>query len=542
MRLEINGIVADYEGKIAITRQTFDANNPEIRLLDITNKIVLPKTTNNKKIFNLPDDLSLPALNVLFPAKIIDTFFLFNGFGFLTEVGNEWKFQLVDKSKSFFDDINKKLNELDFEDENIIYGATAYNTLKNISSSVWVWPIVQMHESVSETNLQYLRPHFNFWNILNKIFTSRGYSVVIDSDIIQTIGLQANSKDFFFTSYQKTLNGTTLGALTVNDFNFGVTVGASSLNVGANNKTAFRLRGWVDSIGGGLIKFNDDEIVIKDGLNYYDETTSELLDAVAITLTGSATFDNVYLYTIIKESSFDNLATFAPSGYMVKVFDNLPDLSQKDLFKDALIITNSIIVPDNLNKVINLQSLGSLNKLNVVDWSNKLIDKTDIIRNDIANLCKKNLLQYANGIGDSYFNTSIEFIEDEKTFLKFNYFGSVDKTYFAVYNNYIIDADGNNVRDKSEGLRIVSINGIYAKFEPLKWSNLVLNYYNSLFNSFLDPREIVLSFNLKKLDVINFDPLKLIYLSQFNCNFIIESINNYIDGEFTQVKILKYVR
>lgn len=542
MKLEINGLEADFEGDLAITRQTFDSDNVGIKLIDISNKVVLPHSDKNKKIIGNFNRLESDSLDVNFDAKIIDSYFLFNGAGFLSEAGNTWRFQLADKSKVLFDDMKKKLNELDLESDDFVYGSSAYNELREKTESVWIWPIVQMHESVIATDLQYLRPHFRMWNLLQNIFDSRGYSLDFDTDLIQGLGIQSNSKDFLFTSYQKTLNGLSIGDLSSNDHSNLVTTTFFTIDVGTN-KTAFRLRGTANSIGESKITFNDDEIILSDGENVYDETTSELEGVVTIGLTGNVNFVDTLLYTIIKESSFTDLAAFNPSGFLVKTYDNMINVSQIDLFKDALIYTNSIIVPDNLRAEINIKSLNRLNPQNKVDWSEKFIDKSDSVKSALGGLSQKNLLTYKNGVGDFHFNTQIDHIKDEDDYIKLRYSGSPDKEDYAVYNVYeteVVDEVTNNVRADGSELRIVFVDGYNGKFTPVNWTNIVQNYYSNYFESLRKPRQLTAKFNLKKLDVVGFDPLELVYLDQFNSNFIIESINNYIVGREVTVKLLKY--
>jgi len=467
---------------------------------------------------------------------------LFQGIGFLKNTGNEWKIQLVDASKTFFDDISKDLKELDFESHDFTYGATAYNTLKNLSSSVWVWPIVKMHETVSETDLTYLRPHFSFWTLLSAIFTTRGKALTMDTNLIQNLAIQANSEDFKFTSFQKTLNGSTVGTLLTNDFNFGTTLGVATIDVGLLNKTSFRLRGNITSVAGGSLKFNDDEIEIRPGTNYYDEETSELTGLVTVALTGDASFDNTLLYTLISENSFDNIGSFAPSGYRVKVYDNMPLISQKDLFTDALTLTNSIIIPDNFNGTINLVSLNGLNSENKVDWSAKYIEDSETISSEVDKLSQRNNLTYDNNVGNAFFDTALAFIKKENDYIKLRYSGSPDRANFAVYNVYHVDADTNNVRNDRDYLRLVHITGIYGRFTPINWANLTTGYYSGMFDSLYKPRVIHAKFNLSKLDVIGFEPLKLVYLKQYNANFIVQSIEQYIPNELTTVKLLRYGR
>lgn len=542
MRLQINGKEVDYEGKIAISRQTYDANNLGIRLIDISNQIVLPKTERNKRIILGANRLESEALDVYYNAKVIDSYFIFSGVGILKNAGNSWKMQIIDGSKQFFESLKNDIKELDFESDDFVYGPSAYGTLKNLSTSPWVWPIVQMHESVSETNLQYLRPHFSFWSLLQKTFSSKGWTIEMDTDICENLAIQANSKDFKFTSFQKTLSGSAVGALTTNDFAFGVTLTAITIALGTN-KTSFRIRGNVTSNGESKLKIGDDEIIFNDGTAFYDEETSELDGTVTVSLSGSVNFSDVLFYTIIKESSFDNLADFTPTGYRVKVYDNLPEISQKDLFKDALTLTLSVIVPDSQQKKITLKTLANLNALNKIDWSDKLINDSETINSGVDGLAEKNNLVYENSFGKAFFNTDLSFLDNETDYIKLRYAGSPDKEDFAVYNVYEVDSDSNNVRKSDEGLRIVYVSGDYGKFAPVGWKQLKANYYNNYVTLCLNkPRQIKALFNLKKLDVVGFDPMKLIYLEQYNAIFLVQAIEKFIPGELTEVKLLRYGR
>ena len=118
--------------------------------------------------------------------------------------------------------------------------------------------------------------------------------------------------------------------------------------------------------------------------------------------------------------------------------------------------------------------------------------------------------------------------------------GSVDTEDFAIYNTYIFDDSGNVVRSNQDGIRLIAREGDFGKFRRIDWDNLVIYFYSLYFQSLNKPRQITAKFNLSKLDVIGFDPMKLIYIEKFNSNFIVEKITNFIPGELTQVKLLKY--
>jgi hypothetical protein len=288
--------------------------------------------------------------------------------------------------------------------------------------------------------------------------------------------------------------------------------------------------------------FGDDIFTFQDGEHYYDLTTSENEGVVLISSSGTLEFKNTLLYTTIAEKSFDDLDSFDPTSFKVKTYDNLPDLNQIDLFRDAIKYTLSIITPDSLNRIVKLRTLANLSTQNRYDWTEKYIEDSETISSNIGGISKKNLITYINKVGDGFFNSSIDYLKDESTYLAFRYAGSADKANHAVYNTYEVDSDGNNVRKSSEGIRVVAIDVYNGKFTPLNWDNLTVNYYNDYFKALNKPRQIVCNFNLSKLDVLGFDFLKMVYLRQYNAIFVVQVIENFIPGEKTTVKLLRYGR
>ena len=563
MRLEVNGYNVDLGNTIiSISRAAIDVNNLSVKKIDFTNRFNLPKTQNNNQIFGSPYLVNSDNDNLdrTFPAKLIDQFFLFNGKGFLKELSNKFKFQLAEKSKEFFNALNENINKLDFESDDFTYNTTSYNNLKLVSSSIWVWSVISQHEDkllaktlfeTGDAKLKFTRPLFSFKTILEKIFDSQQWSLNYDEELIDCLAITSNAKHFFVTSYQKTLNGLivvsgsqNLTGLDTYDFSNNVALTSTTIDI-YNTKTAFRLRGGISAnsemkitirstIGSDVV---NEEFYINEETTEIDITTDEfssdtgnnsieiLFDGV-----GPITFENLLLYTIIEEAELGNFDDNNLLDYRVKVYDNLPDIRQIDIFKDAVLIVNGIIKPDSLNKSITIQSLKYLSKLNSYDWSAKFDKGSGILSAQFENYAKTNYLIYDNDdtidpiIGKSFFQVDNDSLKDTYNAIELRYSASREVTI----NNYIM-ADMNIYSD-TERLNELNNRLLYvyndptntftiARFNQIDWRNLKENYFSDFFSSLYRARILTGKMKLNKLDVLGFDFLKLIYIDDYKSYF-----------------------
>lgn len=593
MRLEINGIEADVTQLITLTRQVIDIENMATRLVDVTNSFSLPKTNVNQQIFESGDIVGSDnnKIDGFFTAKIIDQFFLFNGYGYINEINGSYKFQLIELSKSIFDNMNKPIKELDFESDDFTYNIAGYNSLKLLSSSVWVWPIISMHEKKTSTetviptttnaNLTYLRPSFRLKTILDKAFEDNNWSITYDP-LIDQLAISSNHENFYVTSYQKTLDVTynpagtpvNLTGLNTNDFENVISTTNTVINIGTI-KTRFRLRGTIitnatitiifkgtSSVAGDV---TTEQLTIYSGTNEVDYTTGyfETSDAghnieIFINGTGSIEFDDTLVYTIIEEEDLGDLSTNQLIGYRVKAYDNLPEIDQIDIFRLTLVITNSVIIPSSLDKSIELKNLNYSKNYNY-DWSDKFVQGSENIKNILPEYAQTNYLEYDNDetvnprLGRSSFIVNNTVLKDEQSFITLNFGASnevdVSGQTIAHFNIYGLNPEVGATDYK----RINTLNkrlvycyndggGTYtlARFLQVDWGTIKANYYEKFFNSLYRLRYIEAYFNLNKLDVLGFDFERLVYVDYFKSNFIVLGIEDFRADRFTKVKMLKY--
>ena len=580
MKLEVNGIEADVSNSvIAINRTAINLENLSLRQIDFTNRFKLPKSNVNKQIFGSPQIMNSNnnGFDLLYDAKLIDQFFLFNGKGKLTEFDKKYfSFQLIEASREFFDDLNKPIYDLDFEDDDFTYNSANFTALNTPGTSVFVWPLISMHEDKSSAKLTrtYVRPCFLFKIILNKIFTSRDWTLEYDEDFIDSIGLSSNHKTFKVTSYQKTINTTysvggtdNIDNLDTNDFEHGVTTASETIDI-SDTSTAFRFRGLITTdadmtitIKGTASPSGDikqEVIQLFEGINNIDFTSDKFSTDDAnhsiefiISGTGDIIFTDCLLYTIIEEEDFADLSTNPLDDYRVKAYDNLPNLNQIDIFRAAIIWTNSIIVPDSLNKKIELKTLKFQSLLNSKDWSEKYSSHSEKVKNYYSSYGQVNYLEYDNDetisyiLGRGQFEINNEGLKDTNTLITMPFSASRDiEISSKTLAEFFIYEDTQRIEDNDLNRRVVYIyqsGSYYGRFTDLDFTTIISQYYKDLFDSMKRLRLVNCEMNLNKLDVLGYDFRELVYIAYFKSYFIVLSIDDFIPNKLTNVKLLKYL-
>jgi len=589
-KLEVNGKEIDLSTQlIALTRQVIDPSSPTTRLIGISNKFELPITQNNKEVFDFPFTLNSDSLSLdkNYPAKYIDQTPIFDGIGFISEYNrNTFSFQLADKTKDLFDNLKDEIKKLGFDDQDIIFDQTNYDTLKLPSSSrLWIWPIVSMHEdrtidksrfTAGNDGLKYSRPMFSLNYLLNSLVNNQGWTFENDQDLSESVCISANHTKFYVTSYQKTINEALvlsgsqhLTGLNTVDFNKGNVLDSTTINIGGT-KQKFRLRGEIEADSQVRIKIKGTEsVTLKETVQEFivdssqteidltskdfSSSTNDIAIEVLIEGNGNFEFKNTLLYTIIEEQDFGDLAANPLLDYKVKAYDNFLKISQLDLFKLSAILTNSIYEPDSFTKNIKIKSLKNLSKLNSVDWSDKYDQDTRTVGNILTKAGQNNELVYDNddtidsSVGKDTFKIFNESFEDVKEYLKipFSATNDIELNGFSIGD---FDIYNDTKRENDLNPRILyfyndSAPGTYTlgRFLELDWRSLKANYYKNWFDSSYRTRVIEGYADLNKLDVLGFDFTQLVYIDSEKSYFFVLIIEDYIPGQKTKIKLLKFL-
>ena len=587
MELEINGNTADLgDNIIAITRQSLDVENQSTRNIDITNKFNLPFSEINHKIFNSAYSINSNSdgLDKKYTSKLIDQFIMFNGSGILDEIRNTYPFQLIDSSRAIFDSMNALINKIGVDDQDILFNYSSYTNTNYEQNTLFVWPLVAMHQEktatkspaiTSNSNLTFYRPLFRYSYILNRIFEINGWTLTYDNDLIDKLAISSNAKAFYVTSYQKTISQTitaTSGGVNINFSSpeFNKVTGVTTSVISDEYNTIFRLRGNIQCDStirisieataqpSGKVKTSEHvvntettEIDIKTNEFSKDDTDTSIDFEVKVYGSGDIIFDDVLLYTLIEEQNLGVISDNNLIDYKVKAYDNMPSITQIDLFRDAMIRTHSIINSESVSSVLNLKSLKNLNKLNSYDWSDKYIIDSDTQKSKLSNIAQKNNLLYDNddsidvNLGKSSFQSSNEAVNDETDYFKFIFSASED---VEISGNVIgsMDVYDDNVRINDElNDRLFYMYEDSAKyvsrFSDISWENLKENYYKKWFESFFRVRAVECLFDLSKLDVLGHDFTKLVYVDDLKSYFYVYKIIQFTPNELTKVLMFKFL-
>lgn len=582
MEVKVNGQRVELGDSMpAITKKSIDINNPTTRFVDFTNKFILPDTNENRRILKHPKSLDSNSLDNFFNVSIFDVFQIFTGKGYLSEtLKDKLSLQVVDDSKDLFLALDADLKTISWDDKDTELSTTAINALNaNDITTCWHWGKLCLHENAIRANTdqvsgggndmcKYSRPSFNVQSFLKKAIEAQGYSYT-ESDI--KLAFSGWHNEFFFTSYQKNYSATeynpsgslTLTGLDTNDFEHAdITASSASIDIDTL-KTKFRFRGTIES--DALIdliiratdsvdssKVTENKVSLNIGTNEVNFTTSDFQSDngmdVEVILSGTGTVTMTgYLYTLHSDKEVANLSTNPFLGYRIKAYDNIPDMTFKDLFKLICTIGNQYQVVNVYEKTFNWGSLTKLNKLNAVDWSDKFIIGSESTTFQFPGLYQKNILKYNNDVtvkkehGESYFNTVNKTLHSEGDYISLNFGASYD---VAINSNLIghakVYSDDTRIADQELSIRLYWIDDDILRFQNINWNNLVSNYYESLFNSFSRVRVIECEMNLSKLDVLSWDEKQLVYIDYFKTTFIVLEITNFIPGRLTKVKLLAY--
>lgn len=560
------------ESKLVFSKSGYSFEDWLTKDIPYSERVTLPETSLLNSIFKRPNspDIYFSKFSKFHIFKYKDNGkIVFSGVCKLLSFNEnkEYEIQLLDSSFDLFENLNNDLNALSLDSYDFTFNATSYNTLKVLTSSIWLWCASSMHEdkilanNVLSGNLRYSRPFFSIKRLVELMFSTNGwtYDLGTYADEFDKLVISAKS-EFVFTSFEVSYS-TTLAAsvLDLSGYTFLQTdslTGTTILNTTYKSRIRFRGTANADNdfilqITVGGTKSQVQQFILNQGSEYYDLTSNEF-DAgstIYFTLigTGNVEFTNFLIYTIIDENDFGAMSAGNFINMKVKTYDNIPDLSQKELFKHSLVSIGGFFTTNNFNKKLKINSLKSLSKLGVVDWSDKLVEDTDLIM-AIEGYAKNNYYTYDNSdikptnLGRGLFQIDDETLQDKTDIYESIFEASPEVTI----TDLMID---NTIYDNTERLNDIGILLVYyevisstytvARFESLNGNALLNNYYANFVKAIQRGEIIEAKFNLNKSDFFLFDFTKLVYLSQKKSVFYVLNINNYSDGELTDVILLK---
>lgn len=566
-----NQVVELGDSKLVFSKAGYSFDDWLTKDIPYSERVTLPETSLLNSIFFRPSqpEITGQKFSKFHQFKYKDNGKIVNsGVAKLLQFNSnkEYEIQLLDGSFALFENLKDNLNALDFESSDFTFNTTAYNTLKILNSYVWIWSASSMHEAKTLTknilsgNLAFSRPFFSVKRLVEKMFSVNGwiYELGVNASFFDELIISANN-EFVFTSYEKSFTG----VLAASNFNLTSPIfiktdsltGVDQLNLTYNSK--LRLRGSADADNDFILQITVtgtkpqvQTFVLNKGTFDYDLISNEFEagSAVIIALigTGNVTLTNFLIYTIIDENNFGVMSTATFTGFKVKTYDNLPDIIQKELFKNCLVKIGGFFTTDNFRKKLIINSVVSLSRLGAIDWTSKFIEDSETIE-PLRGYGKINYFAYANSdikpfnLGRGSFAVDNETFPETKDVYTSMFAASTEVKITDVMIDNNIYNDTNRINEVNDLIAYFEVVSSYtvASFEKLNGNNILSDFYSNFIAAIQRGEITEAKFNLNKSDFFLFDFTKLVYLQQKKSVFYVLSIGNYSDNELTDVILLK---
>jgi hypothetical protein len=570
--LKIDGNIVELgTSRLVFSKAGYSFEDWLLKDIPYSERVTLPETTLLNSIFGRPfsQDIQGKKFSEFHTYSYEDHGKIVSS-GIVTLEGfsenREYELQLLDGSFELFQSINDNLNRLDLEASDFIFNLTSYNTLKVLNSSAWIWVASSMHEdktlakNILSGNIAFSRPYFSVKRLIEAMFSAHGWSYELGpvTEFFDKLIISANS-EFLFTSYEKSFTGVQApGAIDLSSPIFIITdtvLPATQLNLTYDSK--LRFRGIADADEDLTLQITvsgtdpqTEKFILNKGQSFYDLTSNKIKAGnsavISIVGSGNVTFTDFLIYTIIDENDFGAMSSAIFTNFKVKTYDNLPEISQKELFKHCLVSIAGFFTTNNFRKKLKINTMATLSSLSAIDWSEKYIEESDTTI-PLEGYGKLNYYNYDNSKAKpSNLGRGLFSLDDETL-------GETEDVYDSIFaasseveiNDTMID---NTVYDDTE--RIDEVNdliGYYeevldytvARFEKLNGNNILSTYYPNFLNAVRRGEIVECRFNLNKSDFFLFDFTKLVFLSQKKSTFYVLRIGNYTDGQPTDVVLLK---
>jgi len=589
-----------------------------------TNTFKLPNTQNNRKACGLPDIAQLigvePYRNNR--AKIVQNGIeiMANGIGIITASGANIQLQILSGLIGFFDLLaDKKISDLDLSDYDHVWNlATVANSQSNTEG--FIYPIID-YGSLSDTErkakAEQLRPATFRKTILERIVSETGYTIsglplsypkYLTSLIPFTNDKFTHGKAYsdllaqYKTSARNTANfvidsGQLNNTIQLNDdaatdpynswsgtqfvapitaryrISFKYTLEAAKITAFGSTPelfTSIKVNG-TDQAGnmntvmlapGDIQVFENQELTIEIGLQSGDVVLINALQQPAT--------NRLYaFYRAGAEFKADVIVEDVIYGSEVQLEATLPDITQKNFFKEFLQNFGLIVIPNNYNKellLINMEEVYA-NKPNAQDITSKLIDTEDEITYSFNGYGINNYGKYKeddavpDGTGDgvivldnltltdnvtlftSVFAASVSVnklggvevseikkIEDSTVSLDFK-----TKTQPRILLNRIVN--GQFLIEDQFGSTVVNSVSV-PLFTGLSYSELFTDNYpeikRMLFRPFLVSKTIL----LKEIDIANIDWRIPVYDAK-SASYYYKNQISYIQGNVSEISLIR---
>lgn len=589
-----------------------------------TNTFKLPNTQNNRIACGLPDSAQLigvqPYRNNR--AKIVQNGIeiIANGIGVITASGANIQLQILSGLIGFFDLLaDKKIADLDLSDYDHTWDlTTVVNSQANTDG--FIYPIIDygsLSETERKTDARQLRPATFRKTILERIVSEAGYTITglplsyskyLTSLIPFTNDKFSHGKSYsdllaqYKTSARNTSNfvldsGQLNSTVQLNDdastdpynawngsqftapitaryrLSFKYTLEAARITTFGSTPevyTSIKVNGTdqaatlntVTEPIGNIQVFEDQELIIEIGL--------QAGDVVLINALQQPATNRLYgFYRAGAEFKADVIVEDVIFGSEVQLSATLPDITQKNFFKDFLQNFGLIVIPNNYTKellLINMEEVYN-NKPNATDITDKLINSEDEISYSFNGYGINNYGKYKeddavpDGTGDGVMILDNLTLNDNVTLftsvfaasVSVNRLGGVQvseikkivdatksldfatKTQPRILLNRIV----NGQLEFQDGQNSVIVSAVSVPlFDGLSYADLFDENYPEIKRMLFRPFVVSKSILLKEIDIANIDWRIPVYDAK-SASYYYKNQISYIQGNVSEISLIR---
>ncbi len=474
-----------------------------------------------------------------------------------------------------------KLNDLILYDEDFVFEAASFTTLKAKTDSPWLWALDSEASDTGETalnNLVFSRPQYRIKTLIDNIVSSTGYTIdyggLLDGKL-DNLGFTANHNGFKVCDYRNKFIDISVpgGILDLSTGTIEFSKAGNTANIAGELVNQLYSQSWVVK---GTISSTFDtkiEVIIEDSsggfksqfINIYIGENFVNLNTDDIEIGSKVTFDvedpvlfrDVRIYPSIDEGKIlDVSGSFESSpglsileGFLVLSDYNLPDLIQSELVKIPLKQLFIKLDIDDLAKEITLSSFQDIiSTNNAYDISGKIQDFPPIKSG--KTFAQLNIFTYKNdddipsSLGSAFYRVDNENAKEAKEFLSIEMSASNE---VLVGTNSVIDLPIYNIVDVSRNdidIRIclfqtgTGIN-FRAEFTGINWQTLVDENYVLFLDKIRRERLLSLKGVFTTTDFKSMAKRPVVYVSDIDSYFFVSEIEGFSPGELTTLKTVK---
>jgi hypothetical protein len=436
---------------------------------------------------------------------------------------------------------------------------------------------INVPNSVTENNV-YQRPAYRHKRIIEEIVTQAGYSInwgnVLNVTDIDNIGLMSNAQKFIVSEFMWQIEKSEISTgqiqlSTANSiYSIPGNIALNGNNIDVNTyKTGFVIKGSISSNfdtqirvvhtredgqkteriniskGFSFVSFKTDAIEIGSTVSIFVDATINAQDLRIFSYT-----NEVDIFEVEESTSSGTVSSPVFNKYLVADF-NLPEQSQKDFLKDVMKMFFLSVNVDEVRREVSFNSFSDIiSTNNAIDISNKVQKDGEIMSGELygrLNACTfSNDQDIPKEEGAYYFNVNSDSAKPLKNFLNFSLYSASKEV--VLDGRQVVALDIYNTESRivlndrlvyfSEG-----VDGFSFRMSGATWSNFMSDYYAEFIDSTKRERIISKDVLLNSLDFLSLKNKPVVYIKEYDSNFLVTNIEGFEPGYFSKLKLLKFL-